>query len=92
MQIEQFELLETRIYDAIKLIEHLRNENETLKGSIAKLQSEMESRKELIQQLKEENQNLKHTRIEIPQSQEKEDKIKSKIEQMLAKLDELQYL
>ncbi len=92
MDIEQLDVLEEKINQAVKLIEHLMQENEQLKAKVKELHSESESRERMVLQLKEENQNLQLVQTDSILGREKEDKIRSKVEQMRAKLDELQYI
>ena len=92
MDIEQFDVLEEKINQAVKLIEHLMQENDQLKAEVKELRSESESRERTVLQLKEENQNLQLVQTDGILGREKEEKIRSKVEQMLAKLDELQYI
>lgn len=88
--MEQLEILEAKINQALELIEKLRTENRELRHVNSELQSESESKDLIIQQLKEENQNLQHTKIESSIGKEKEEKIKNKVEHMLNRLEELQ--
>ncbi|MFQ5751898.1 MAG: cell division protein ZapB [bacterium] len=90
MDLEQLDVLEGKINHAVRLIEKLKLENQKLMKSNHELRSDSESKEQLIQQLQEENQNLKHIHDESSVGKEKEEKIKSKVEQMLARLDELQ--
>lgn len=89
MDWEHFEQLETRINRAVELIERLKIENQQLIQENRKLQGDSQSQELVIQQLREENQNLKQVQGESSLSKEKEEKIRSKIEQMLMKLDRL---
>ncbi|MFQ5674697.1 MAG: cell division protein ZapB [bacterium] len=89
MDWEHLDRLEMKIHQAIDLIEQLKSENRQLREENQKLLSESQSGELLIQQLKEENHNLKQIQNESSLGKEKEDKIRTKIEQMLEKLDEL---
>ncbi len=92
MDIEQLDVLEEKINQAVKLIEHLMQENDQLKAEVKELRSESESRERTVLQLKGENQDLQLVQTDGILGREKEEKIRSKVEQMLAKLDELQYI
>ena len=92
MEVEQFIALEEKINQAVKLIDQLKKENQEFKSEISELRSECNSKDLVIQQLKEENQNLKLIQNKSVFGEEQEEKIRIKVEQMLAKLDELQYL
>ena len=92
MELEQFNILEGKINQAVRFIEQLRKENQEIKSEVNELRSECDSKDLVIQQLKEENQNLKLIQNKSILGEEKEEKIRIKVEQMLTKLDELQYL
>jgi FtsZ-binding cell division protein ZapB len=88
--MEQLDILEAKINQALELIEKLRTENRELRHLISELRSESESKDLLIQQLKEENQNLQQMKIDSSMGKDKEEKIKDKVEHMLNRLEELQ--
>ena len=79
--------MESKINQAVSRIEQLQIENQKLLDENMKLRSESQSQEILIQQLKEEN--LNQTKSESSFGKEKEEKIRNKVEQMLAMLDEL---
>ncbi len=87
MNWEHFNELESKINQAVSRIEQLQIENQKLLDENMKLHSESQSQEILIQQLKEEN--LNQTKSESSFGKEKEEKIRNKVEQMIAKLDEL---
>lgn len=89
MDLDQLDVLQEKINHAIKIIEQLKSENQRLVQENEELRSNSNSKELLVQQLREENNNLKQTQNNV--SSEKEEKIRSKVEEMLAKLDELQY-
>ncbi|MFQ5650165.1 MAG: hypothetical protein ACE5IY_09510 [bacterium] len=92
MDLQQLEILEEKVGQAVQFIERLKRENQALQKEIDELRSESQSNEQLIKQLKEENHNLKLVQNESSLGKEKEEQIKSKVEQMLSKLEELQYL
>jgi len=92
LDIEQLDVLEKKVVQAVELIEQLKTENQSLKKDMSQFQTELESKDQVIKQLKEENQNLKLMQNNSVLEKEKEEKIRSKVEQMLNKLDELQYI
>ncbi|MCH7674830.1 hypothetical protein IIA28_09150 [candidate division KSB1 bacterium] len=79
--------MESKINQAVSRIEQFQIENQKLLDENMKLRSESQSQEILIQQLKEEN--LNQTKSESSFGKEKEEKIRNKVEQMLAMLDEL---
>ena len=88
MNWEHLNELESKINQAVSRIEQLQIDNQSLLDENMKLRGESQSQEILIQQLKEEN--LNQTKSEASFGKEKEEKIRSKVEQMLAKLDKLQ--
>ncbi len=88
MNWEHLNELESKINQAVSRIEQFQIENQKLLDENMKLRSESQSQEILIQQLKEEN--LNQTKSESSFGKEKEEKIRNKVEQMLAMLDELQ--
>jgi FtsZ-binding cell division protein ZapB len=92
MDLKQLEDLEEKINQAVGLIEKLRMENLELQQANQQLRSEAQSREMLFEKLKEENEHLRRMQSESSSlGKEKEEKIKTKVEQMLARLDELSY-
>ena len=87
MNWEHLNELESKINQAVSRIEQFQIENQKLLDENMKLRNESQSQEILIQQLKEEN--LNQTKSESSFGKEKEEKIRNKVEQMLAKLDEL---
>lgn len=88
MNWEHLDELESKINQAVSRIEQLQIDNQNLLDENMKLRSESQSQEVLIQQLREEN--LNQAKSESTLGNEKEEKIRSKVEQMLAKLDKLQ--
>ena len=88
MDWEYLNELESKINQTVSRIKDLKIENEKLLDENMKLRGESQSQEILIQQLKEENLNQAQSASSF--GKEKEEKIRSKVEQMLAKLDELQ--
>jgi len=84
---EHLNELESKINQAVSRIAQLQIENQKLLDENMKLRSESQSQEILIQQLKEDN--LNQTKSESSFGKEKEEMIRNKVEQMLAKLDEL---
>lgn len=87
MNWEHLNELESKINQAVSRIEQFQIENQKLLDENMKLRSESQSQEILIQQLKEKN--LNQTKSESSFGKEKEEKIRNKVEQMLAMLDEL---
>jgi len=84
---EHLNELESKINQVVSRIENLQIENQKLLDATMRLRSESQSQEILIQQLKEEH--LNQTKSESSFGKEKEEKIRNKVEQMLAMLDEL---
>jgi hypothetical protein len=90
MDLEQLEVLEQKISEAVRVIEALKVQNQRLANENRELLGEVQSKEQLLQKVQEENQNLNLLQKESSLDKEKEEKIKSKVEQMLSKLDELE--
>jgi len=90
MELEQFDILEEKLNNAISLIDKLHSENQRLTDELLDLQQKNQSQELSIQQLNEENQNLKQKQDNASFGHEKDEKIRFKVEQMLKKLDALQ--
>ena len=56
MDIEQLDILEKKVAQAVGLIEQLKGENQKLKSNANQFHAELESKDLVIKQLKEENQ------------------------------------
>lgn len=90
MDLKQLEDLEAKINQAVGLIEKLRMENQELLRVNQQLRTEAQSREMQVQKLIEENELLRKIQSEsVSLGKEKEEKIRSKVEQMLTRLDEL---
>lgn len=89
MNTQQFEILESKILQALDVIHKLRHENASLKKEIELLQSTLKIKNQEIENLQRKvalngpDQNI------VRQFQEREARIRDKIEQMLAKLEAL---
>lgn len=90
MDLEQLDILEEKINQAVRVIEKVKLENRELLRANQELRSEVDEKERVLQQLKEENENLTQQN-ESSMGKEKEEIIKSKVEQMLSRLDDLQY-
>ncbi|MFQ5604707.1 MAG: hypothetical protein ACE5HS_15660 [bacterium] len=89
--MQQLDILETKINQTINLIEKLKEENQELLKVNEELRLNVESQNQLINELREENHNLKQMHSDASLNKEKEEQIKHKVEQMLSRLDELQF-
>jgi len=59
MADESMELLQKRVYQAVGLIERLKEENTNLKSQIIRLEDEVQSLKEQINEMKSEREKAK---------------------------------
>ena len=91
MDIEQLDILEGKISQAVRIIEKVRLENQELARTNQELRSGAEDKERIIQQLREENEGLKQLQNNAAMDKDKEDLIKSKVEQMLSRLDDLEF-
>ncbi|MCG3118470.1 MAG: hypothetical protein ALAOOOJD_00681 [bacterium] len=90
MDLQQFEILENKISQAISTIQKLKQENSELQKRILSLQEESQEKDKEFGALQAEMQKLKDHAQESQQSKTREEEIRSKVEKMLAKLEELQ--
>lgn len=90
MDLQQFELLESKISHAISLIQKLKQENRELQKRVQVLQEESQEKEVQLVALREEIQKLKGNAQETQQFKQREEEIRGKIEHMLVKLEELQ--
>jgi FtsZ-binding cell division protein ZapB len=90
MDLQKFEILENKISEAISLIQKLRQENRELQTQVQTLQKENQDKDAQLGALREEVQKLKDNAQESHQFKAREEEIRSKVEKMLAKLEELQ--
>ncbi len=90
MEFQQFEILENKIVQALQLIEKLRHENETLRSEIASLKEELSRKEEEIAELNTKFEKEFENQRNTSYYQEREAQIRSKIEDMLARLEALE--
>ncbi len=90
MDIQQFEALEQKIAQAIKLIQDLKTENTELRERVLLLETQSREKDEHVARMKSELGGIQKHAEESRQFREREEKIRSKVEDMLAKLEELQ--
>ena len=90
MDLQRFEILEGKISQAIKLINALKDENKDLKARVQMLENTHHEKDEELARLRHELGNIQSNADESRQLKEREERIRSKVEDMLAKLEELQ--
>lgn len=90
MDIQQFEALDQKIAQAIKLIQDLKTENKELRERVLMLETQSREKDEHVARMKSELGGIQKHAEETRQFREREEKIRSKVEDMLAKLEELQ--
>jgi len=90
MDLQQFEILENKISQAIGTIQKLKQENRELQQRCEALQAENQEKDKQLGALQEEMQKVKANTQESQQFKVREEEVRSKVEKMLAKLEELQ--
>jgi len=90
MDLQQFEALENRISQAIQTIQVLKTENKDLRQRLTTLEQQHREKDEQFVRLQAEMSNVHERSEETRQLREREEKIRNKVEDMLAKLEELQ--
>jgi FtsZ-binding cell division protein ZapB len=90
MDLQQFEILETKISQAISTIQKLKQENREMEKRLQILQEENQEKEKMLGALQEEMQKIKDNAQESQHFKTREEEIRGKVEKMLAKLEELQ--
>lgn len=90
MDLQQFEILENKISQAISTIQKLKQENRELQLRLQTLQEENQEKDKKLDALQEEMQKIKDNTQASQQFKVQEEQIRGKVEKMLAKLEELQ--
>ena len=90
MDIQQFDALEKKVTQLIGLIGKLKTENSDLRRRLLEAESIQKHTDEQLRQAREALEKVRGNQDEANSFKEREEKIRSKVEQMLAKLEELQ--
>jgi FtsZ-binding cell division protein ZapB len=90
MDLQKLEVLENKVSQAINAVQKLKQENRELQTQVQALQKENQEKDAQLVALREEMQKLKDNAQESHQFKAREEEIRSKVEKMLAKLEELQ--
>jgi len=90
MENEQFELLEKKINQLLSMITRLRSENAQLVNKVQETQQQLQQKEKQIQSMQSDTANIGNMKNQIAVYQEKEDRIRSKVEVLLKKLDEFE--
>ncbi|MFO7890184.1 MAG: cell division protein ZapB [bacterium] len=88
MDIEKFEILEQKILKLITRLSELEMENNDLKQKCKQLLAKIDDKENMIQQLKVNNKTSIQMQNEIENYKNNENKVKSKVENLLIKLKE----
>jgi hypothetical protein len=90
MDLQQFDLLEKRVTQLISLVSKLKAENLDLRRRLQETEALQEQTDEQLRHAREAVEKLRGNQEDAISFKEREEKIRSKVEQMLAKLEELQ--
>lgn len=90
MDIQQFEVLEKRVTQLVAIVSRLREENLDLRRQLRDAEALKQQAEEELRLSRETVEKLRGNQEEAISYKEREEKIRSKIESMLAKLEELQ--
>ena len=90
METQAFDVLESKIDQAMQLIVKLKNENQALKLKLQEMGNTLQEKEKIISKLREESEQAKTMEVEINQYQEKQDRIRNKVETLLDKLKEFE--
>ena len=90
MDLHQFDILEKKITQSVSLISTLRSENLDLRRRLQEAEALQQQTAAQLRQAHETIAQIRGNQDEAVSFKEREEKIRSKVEQMLAKLEELQ--
>jgi uncharacterized membrane protein len=90
MDLQQFDVLEKKVSQLISLIDKLKTENGDLRRRLQEMESLQKNTDEQLRQARESIDKIRGNQDEANSFKEREERIRSKVEQMLAKLEELQ--
>lgn len=91
MELEQFSILESKIHRLVEIVEALTAENRNLKTNIGDLQSTISIQEKQIFELEKQLADEKEKHHDSNNFKEREDMIRKKIEQILEKLENLEF-
>jgi|GEM_PF-1243607 FtsZ-binding cell division protein ZapB len=89
MSLEKMELLELKIRNTVELISKLKEENSSLGKRVEDLEQELSSKTEALNSLNAEKEKVDTIVSESKQLEAERDMIKSKIEDMISNLEEI---
>ena len=92
MDIEKLQILEDKILKLITRLNELEMENNDLKQRYKQLLTKIDEKENIIQQLKVSNKTNIQMQDEIENYKKNENKVKSKVENLLMKLKEFDEL
>jgi len=90
MEFSNLEKLEQKLSSFVSHLNKVLDENKLLKEQNTELVTLLQDRNRVIQQLEEEIVRLRESQFDQQGNQEKDEKIRQKINDMLHKLDELE--
>ena len=90
MDLQRLSALEDRITTTVELIRSLRQENQELRERLKSVEGKAVEKDEQIAKLKSDLQESQRSAQDSREFQEREEKVRSKVEEMLSKLEELQ--
>jgi len=90
MDLQQFDVLEKKITQLISAMSKLKSENLDLRRRLQEMEALQAQSDEQLRQARESIEKMRSNHDEAISFKEREEKIRSKIEHMLTKLEELQ--
>lgn len=90
MDLQRLSALEDKITTTVELIRSLRQENQELRERLKSVEGKAVEKDEQIAKLKSDLQESQRSAQDSREFQEREEKVRSKVEEMLSKLEELQ--
>jgi len=89
MEENNIDILEEKINRVISIVNKLREENQKLQIYVDELKSSIREKEEIILKLQHERENVLNIQHEIESYKTKHDRVRSKVDQLLLKLKEL---
>ncbi|MCD6116878.1 hypothetical protein J7K93_07680 [bacterium] len=89
MDDSNIDILEEKLNKIISVINNLKEENRKLQANVNELKNSLHEKDEIIVRLQQERENVLSIQHEIESYKTKHDRVRSKVDQLLLKLKEI---